>query len=251
MSLKIIGWCAYKSNDFLTLEKEKVSKEVLECIKEEIKASHYVFNASDHLNRDCCSPVLSCYKKVQLSFDEFNKIMKEINDDLNKEYKYPAYPSGEKTLKERKDIYLKHQLTPKAFKNVAEFYKESDGDLNHLCLYLLPLKMDDKYHYWIEDRLMLYTSVIQDKIYTRVLKIYSFNDLDDFKLKIKDIIKNEPLCRMAYSLSEVKKVSDKPFILLGLNKVNEELYLNDIDIIPNEISKSARNSLKCKNTQKR
>ena len=243
MSIKVIGWNDSKNLDFLPLEGEKITKEVVEAIILNIRENHYLFNGSDHLNKENCAPVLSNYRKVVLSLDDFNNLMRiALNDD--KENRYPVYPSGDKCINERKDIYLRHKVSNKVFRQINNFFKENDGDLLHTNIYLLPISLDDKYHYWINDCIMLHTDGISEKIYTRINKIYSFESVNEFKNKINQIKEYDLSNNFGYSLSDIEKINN-PFILLGIIKSPIDAFMSDFDILPKESLDNLETICKC------
>ena len=247
MKYQVIGWTSIKSNDFLLID--EINDEIKEAISNDIKSHHYLFNAYDHLNKDTCVPVLNNYRKVVLEKDEFaelfassfNYVDKSIfldKDLLNEKDK--KYPSGRKTILERKDLFSKYKISKRLFGVINNFFLTKE--FNHQNIFLYPVKLDEEHHLWINNRLILFNDSINEKIFGQILKLYSFKNKDEFINKINEIKVSNPKVYFGYSMKELDKYIDKEFVMLGFTKASAEDYLIDLDIL---IKKSTEFNERC------
>ena len=235
MKYQVIGWSKANSNDFLTVN--EINDDIKEAISKDIKSHHYLFNAFDHLNKESCVPVLNNYRKVVLEKDDFANLFAssfnyvDKNIFLDKELlneKDKKYPSFRKTILERKDLFSKYKISKRLFGVINSFFLSKE--YNHQNIFLYPVKLDDEHHFWINDRLILFNDLINEKIFGQILKLYSFKNKDEFINKINEIKMSNPKIFFGYSMKEIDKYSDKEFVILGFTKASAEDYLIDLDL---------------------
>lgn len=239
MKYQIIGWTSFNSGDFLV--EENLNSEMKSAISKDIKAHHYLFNMDDHLNKENCVPVLSNYRKVILNKEDFANLflnsfdyLKNLDANIFLEKgllsdKDKIFPTGKKSLSERKDLFSKYKISKRLFGVINNFFLSKE--FNHQNIFLFPVKMEDNHHFWINDRLILFNDLVGEKIFGQILKLYSFKNKAEFINKINGIKKDNPEIYFGYSLKELDKYIDKEFVLLGFTKASAEDYLIDLDIL--------------------